>query len=133
MTRRVSFGFVCVPLLAAAMLFAVALTGLAEDVWEIGPRTLPPSGGASDVFRDYLSKSPTPDVGAAKGDVFKTTEEWEAWIRPRDEATAAAARKLAEALSVTVKHDTISGVNVYHVTPPEIAAEHKGQVLLRRC
>ncbi|MHC4714551.1 MAG: hypothetical protein ACYTAN_14995, partial [Planctomycetota bacterium] len=130
MTHKAGFGFLHVPLLAAVVLFAVAATGLAEDVWEIGPRTLPPSGGVSDVFREYLSKSPAPDVEASKGDVFTTIEEWEAWIRPRDEATAAAARKLAKALSVTVKHDTISGVNVYHVTPPEIDAEHKGHLFV---
>jgi monoterpene epsilon-lactone hydrolase len=79
----------------------------------------------SDVFRDSLLKAPTPDVEAAKSIVFETTEQWEAWIRERDAKTAVAARQLATALSVTVQHDTISGVNVYHVTPPEIASEHK--------
>jgi monoterpene epsilon-lactone hydrolase len=101
-----------------------------EDAWTIGPRSLPPSGGVSEVFREYLAKQPTPDVEAAKGDVFKTAEEWEAWIRPRDEATAAAARKLARALSVTVKHDTIAGVNVYHVTPAKTDAEHKNHLFV---
>lgn len=96
-----------------------------EEGWKIGPRILPPSADASDVFRAYLLKSPAPDVEGAKGDVFETAEEWKAWIRPRDEATADVARKLATALTVTIKHDTITGVNVYHVTPPEIDAEHK--------
>ena len=98
--------------------------------WTIGPRTLPPSGGASEVFQGYLAKLPTPDVEAAKADVFDTTEQWEAWIRPRDEATTIAARRLAKAFSVSVKHDTIAGVSVYHVDPPEIATEHKGHLFL---
>jgi monoterpene epsilon-lactone hydrolase len=96
-----------------------------EGAWTIGPRTLPPPEDVSDVFRDSLLKAPTPDVEAAKSIVFETTEQWEAWIRKADEKTAAAARQLAKALSVTVKQDIIAKVNIYHVTPPEIASEHK--------
>jgi monoterpene epsilon-lactone hydrolase len=101
-----------------------------EELLSIPSRTLPPSGAVSEAFQEYLSKVVTPDVEASKGDVFTTAEEWEAWIAPRDEAAAAAAKKLAKALSVTVKHDNIGGVNVFHVTPPEISAEHAGHVFI---
>jgi acetyl esterase/lipase len=112
-------------LLSYPLIFTQCLTLVAQETaFEIGPRTLPPSGGVSDTFREHLSELTTPNVKAAKGDVFTTAEEWEAWIRPRDEATATAARKLAKAVSVTVKRDVISGVNVYHVTPPETSPEH---------
>ena len=109
----------------ALLTFILAENKPQEGAWTIGPRILPPSEDVSDVFRDSLLRAPTPDVEAAKGLVFETTEQWEAWIRGADEKTAAAARQLAKALSVTVEQDIIAEVNVYRVTPPEIASEHK--------
>ena len=97
-------------------------------IWAIGPRTLPPSVDVSDVFRESLEATPQPDVASAKRHVPETTEQWISFIRAADKPTAAAARKLAQALSVKVQHDTIAGVNVYRVTPPEIAPEHKGHL-----
>ena len=34
-----------------------------ETVWHIGPRTLPPPAGASDVLRDSIANTPQPDEG----------------------------------------------------------------------
>ena len=99
-----------------------------EGVWTIGPRTLPPSVDVSDEFRATLLSTPAPDVEAAKSNVPETTEQWEAMIRAADEQTAAVARKMAQVLSVRVQHDTIAGMNVYRVTPPEIAPEHKSHL-----
>ena len=99
-----------------------------ESTWTIGPRTLPTSVDVSDVFRESLQATPQPDVESAKKLVPETTEQWMAFIRAADEPTAAAARKLAQALSVKVQHDTIAGVNVYRVTPPEISPEHKNHL-----
>ena len=124
MTLRVSFGFLRVPLLVTAMLFAVAMTALAEDVWNIGPRTLPAAVDVSDVMRESLLKTPTPDVAAAKALVLRTDEEWEAWVKEGDLPRAAAALALAEALSVTIQEDVIGGVNVYRVTPSETDEKH---------
>lgn len=114
---------------------AIALTALTitavkaqENVWKIGPRTLPPSLDVSDEFREILLKTPAPDVDAVKSNVPQTTEQWEAMIAAADEQTAAAARQVAKVLSVKVQHDTIDGVNVYRVTPPEIAQEHKNHL-----
>ena len=99
-----------------------------EGVWTIGPRTLPPSVDVSDEFRETLLNTPTPDAEAEKSNVPETTEQWEAMIRAADEQTAAATRKMAQALSVKIQHDTVAGVNVYRVTPPEIAPEHKSHL-----
>ena len=95
-----------------------------ENVWTIGPRTLPPSVDVSDEFRETLLNTPAPDAETAKSNIPETTEQWEAMIQAADEQTAAAARKMAQKLSVKVQHDTISDVNIYRVTPPEIAPEH---------
>jgi acetyl esterase/lipase len=110
---------------------AVTQTTTAQvGVWDIGPRTLPPSKGVSDVFHDYLSKSPTPDIEAAKAIRFENSEQLKAWARERDAKAATVARKLAKALSVTIQHDTIDGVNVYHVMPSEVASEHRDHLFV---
>jgi acetyl esterase/lipase len=96
-----------------------------EGMWEIGPRKLPPSAGVSEVFHESLLKTPTPDVSVAQGIVLKTDEEWKAWAKKGDVPTAAMARSLAEALSVTIQEDKIAGVKVYHVTPSEIEKGHQ--------
>lgn len=96
-----------------------------EDVWKIGPRTLPPPADVSDEFRNSIMKTATPDVAAAQAIGLKTDEEWEAWAKERDVPSAAAARALAEALSVKVEEDEIGGVKVYSVTPSQIDEEHQ--------
>src|SRR5210317_2077796 len=96
-----------------------------KSAWEIGPRTLPPSAGVSEVLRESLLTTPTPDVAAAKEIVLKTDEEWEAWAKEGDVPSAKAAQALAKALSVKVEEDEIGGVKVYRVTPPEIDEDHQ--------
>jgi acetyl esterase/lipase len=115
-----------------ALFIILALTALilAENevekgAWKIGSRTLPAAVDVSEVMRESLLNTPTPDVEAAKGIVLRTDEEWEAWIQEGDVPSAKAARALAEALSVSVKQDKIGGINVHRVTPSEIADDHK--------
>ena len=96
-----------------------------ENAWEIGPRKLPASVDVSDVVRESLLKTPTPDVAAAKGLVFKTVKEWETWAKEGNIPSAAAARALAKSLSVMIQEDKIDGVNVHRVTPAATTTEHK--------
>ncbi|GEM_PF-221265 len=114
------------------LMFTIGISSVnaQETAWEIGPRILPVSVDVSDVMRESLLETPTPDAEAAKSLVFNTTEQWEEFIKDRDAPSAANARKLAEVLSVTVEPYTIAGVNVYYVTPPEIAPEHKNQLFV---
>lgn len=117
----------CVLALPAAILSG---SRAQEDAWQIGPRTLPVPIDVSDVMRESLLKTPTPDVKAAKGLVLKTTEQWEAWVREGDVKAAAGAQAMAKALSVTVQEDKIGGVNVHRVTPPEINPQHKNHLFV---
>jgi len=96
-----------------------------ENAWEIGPRKLPASVDVSDVVRESLLKTPTPDVAAAKGIVFKTVKEWETWAKEGNVPSAAAARALAKSLAVMIQEDKIDGVNVHRVTPAATTTEHK--------
>ena len=123
--------------ISAALVLALATTAVVlaaseaqEGAWRIGPRTLPASVDVSDVMRESLLETPAPDVEAAKRLVLRTAEEWEAWARPRDVATAEAARAMAKALSVRVKEDKIAGVSVHRVTPPDIDDRHNNHLFV---
>ena len=120
-----------------ALVFALALMTVMsteseaqEGAWKIGPRTLPVPVDVSDVMLESLLKTPAPDVEAAKKLAPQTRKQWEEWISEGDAKTAVGARALAKALSVTVEHRRIGGVNVHHVTPAEIDPQHKNNLFV---
>jgi len=111
--------------IAVVILVTFGLRAVAqENAWKIGPRTLPASVDVSDVVRESLLKTPTPDVAATKRLIFTSDEEWEAWAEEGNVPSAAAARALAEVFSVKIEEDKIAGVNVHRVTPSEIDEDH---------
>ena len=91
-----------------------------ETAWHIGPRTLPPPAGASDILYNSISTTPTPDPTLNLKLVPQSEAEWLAVIAQMDEGKVDMAQDISEQFSVSVEHDTIEGVNVYHVTPAEI-------------
>jgi len=122
---KIRIGRTALPI-ALMILVTCSLWASAEKTsLEIGPRSLPASADVSEPIREALMKTPTLDVSVAKGTRFKTDAEWEAWAKEGNVPSAAAARALAEALSVTIEEDRIAGVNVHHVTPAETAKEHE--------
>jgi monoterpene epsilon-lactone hydrolase len=90
-----------------------------DTAWHIGPRTLPPPAGASDLLRDAIAITPQPDPAMMQIEP-KSEAEWLAVIAQLDEGKLDMAREISKQFSVSVEHDTIEGVNVYHVTPSEI-------------
>lgn len=113
------------------VVFAIALATILlaesktqEGVWEIGPRTLPPSGGVSDVMHESLANTPAPDVTEFQTR-FQTPQAWEAFVKERDVPALAGARALAEALNVKVSADKMGGVRVHRVTPSEVDDDHR--------
>jgi monoterpene epsilon-lactone hydrolase len=93
--------------------------GEEKSVWQIGPRTLPPPAGASDEMRASVAETPQPDPAAVQIEP-QSEAEWLAVIAQLDEGKLDMAREISKQFSVSVEHDTIGGVNVYHVTPSEI-------------
>ena len=93
---------------------------------EFGARTLPPPApvDTSKVVRDALSKTMTPNVAAMKAIKLTSDEEWEAFAATANAKGAKGACKFAEMFNVKVVEDTIAGVNVHWVTPPEIDKIH---------
>ncbi len=117
-------------------IFTIVLTTIIAKVnnaqdnpWELGPRTLPASVDVSDVFRESLLNTPTPDVSPMLN-VPKTDEEWLALQMERDTKSESVAHALAEALNIKVEEDKIGGVNVHWVTPTDIDEDHKNQLFV---
>ena len=96
---------------------------------QLGPRTLPPPDGASEVVRDSVAASNPADRKHA-GPIPQTTEEWLAFIAAADEPAIAGAKELEAALPATVSQDEIAGVDVYHVVPDEISPAHEEHLLV---
>jgi uncharacterized membrane protein/acetyl esterase/lipase len=93
--------------------------GEEKSVWKIPPRTLPAPAGASDEMRASVAETPQPDPAAVQIEP-QSEAEWLAVIAQLDEGKLDMAREISKQFSVSVEHDTIEGVNVYHVTPSEI-------------
>ena len=100
-----------------------------ETTWHIGPRTLPPPAGASDVLCESIANTPTPDPTVMQIEP-QSEAEWLAAIAQMDDGKVDAARALREQLSVSVELDTIEGVNVYHVTPAEVDTSHEDHLFV---
>lgn len=95
----------------------------------LGPRTLPPPGGASSVVRDSVAGS-SPADQKHTGPIPATDEEWLEFVTAADEQAIAGAQALEAALPVAVERDEIVGVDVYHVVPDEISPAHEEQLFV---
>jgi acetyl esterase/lipase len=117
-------------LIALASFFICSLPLLAQETsWRIGPRTLPPSAGVSDAFRESQANTPKLDPSIMDS-VPATEEEWLSHIKEKDAGAAAVAQSIAGALNVTIKEDKIAGVNVHWVNPPAVDAAHRGHLFV---
>ncbi|MBY5980435.1 alpha/beta hydrolase [Ferrimonas balearica] len=100
-----------------------------EGAWEIGARTLPPSVGVSEAFRQ--SQINTPKLDPAPMDFVPANDaQWLEHIEEKDAASAKVALAIADALNVTIKEDELAGVKVHWLTPPETDAVHQNHLFV---
>jgi acetyl esterase/lipase len=100
--------------------------GATDNVWTIGPRTLPPPDGASPELRRSIAAMPAP----APAPTPTTLDGWRKYIAETDAVSAARADALIERFKLDVAEDKIAGVRVYRLTPPQIAARHAGRLFV---
>ena len=95
-------------------------------------RTLPPPDGASDVLRDAIAVNPgaAAERQKALGYVPATESDWLALIDADTEAKSAAVQAVIDESPVSVEHDEIGGVAVYHVIPDEIEPIHENHLFV---
>ena len=119
---------------AMALLTMVALgsTAIAADkdpIWNLESRPLPAApSSASDELRKLLNSIPQPvDSRPPK---VTSNEQWKAIIAAADAPVVPVINKLAKSLKVTIKQQSIAGVNTYSVTPEKVAPEHEGKLFM---
>ena len=100
-----------------------------ETSWHLGPRTLPPPDGASDVLYKSISNTLQPDPAVMQIEP-QSEAEWQAVIAQLDEGKADNARDLSDQLSVSVENGEIGGVNVYHLTPVQVDPGHEDHLFV---
>jgi acetyl esterase/lipase len=95
----------------------------------VGPRSIPPPEGASDVARNTVMASALADPKPVVP-IPQTVDEWLAFVAAAQEPAIALARSLEQDLAATVEHDQIAGVDVYHVIPDEISPAHEDHLFV---
>ena len=98
--------------------------------WHIGPQTLPPPAGASDVMRTSIANTPQPDVEAMRQLAPRTKEEWLAVIQQTDAPKEDGLQTLLAQFPISVQNDEIDGVPVFKVTPAEVDPRHENQLFV---
>ena len=98
----------------------------------IAPKILPPAAGASDELREATAGSQEIIAERLKQLEYvpHNEEEWLALIAADDAAKAPEVQAAIDHSAVSVEHDEIEGVNVYHVIPDEIDPKHEDHLFV---
>ena len=90
-------------------------------VWTVPEKKLPLPSTASAELQQVLSQISPPNVKARSTFSAKSKQEWKDWAEYSALAGEEGAKSWAKKYNVTIKQDTIDGVNVYYVTPHSFA------------
>jgi len=98
----------------------------------ITPKILPPAAGASDELREATAGSQEIIAERLKQLEYvpQSEEEWLALIAADDAAKMPEVQAAIDQSAVSVEHDEIEGVNVYHVIPDEIDPKHEDHLFV---
>ena len=98
----------------------------------IAPKILPPAIGASDELREAPAGSQEIIAERLKQLEYvpQNEEEWLALIAADDAAKVPEVQAAIDQSAVSVEHDEIEGVNVYHVIPDEIDPKHEDHLVV---
>ena len=97
--------------------------------WQIGPRTLPPPAGASDVMRASIAETPQPDPVTMQIEP-QSEAEWFTVIAQMDEGKVEVVGDLSKQFSISIEQEKIEGINVYQLTPAEVDPRHKDHLFV---
>ena len=99
-----------------------------ETALQISPQIPPPPEGASEVLRAAISKVANGE--ARFGELPQSESEWLAFIAAFDKPVVEGVQATIDQSPITVEHEEIEGVRVYHVIPDEIDPAHKDHLFV---
>jgi acetyl esterase/lipase len=97
---------------------------------ELGPRVLPPPGGAGDLLREAIEASSVADRAAELGIVPADEIEWLQFIVESEAEGEAEVMAAVERLPVSVQPGAIAGVDTFHVVPDWVDEAHEDHLLV---
>ncbi len=89
--------------------------------WTITEKKLPLPSCASEEIQNTLSSLKQPNVESRRHFIPKTKEEWKEWVEYIRVSGEYDVKKRAEKYGVSIKEETIDGINVYYLTPISLA------------
>ena len=89
--------------------------------WTINEKKLPLPSCASKEIQKRLSNLKQPNVEARRNFSPKTKEEWKEWVEYTRVSGEYGVKNRAEKYGVSIKEETVDGVNVYTITPISLA------------
>lgn len=115
--------------LSAAISIQVMAAG--QNPLKIAEKKLPLPLHASEAVKDTLRAAPAPDLEALRNvPIPQTPQEWKAFVAEFDKAGIQQGMELAETLNVQYERGVIKGVDVYYVTPAEIAPKYRNNLFV---
>lgn len=98
---------------------------------KLAERELPVSSHASEAIKDIIETMPAPDLEALKNSPApQTPEEWKGFVAKFDSKGIQQGISLAETLNVHYERSVVNGVDVYHITPSDIAPKYKNNLFV---
>jgi acetyl esterase/lipase len=102
-----------------------------QSLTEINPQIPPPPEGASAELREAIIQSaPIADRAEMFSKIPQNESEWLAFIEAFDKPVLEGVQATIAQAPITVEHEEIEGINVYHVIPDEIAPAHKDHLFV---
>lgn len=102
-----------------------------ESPLKLGERKLPAPVHASEAIKDVIKTTPAPNIEAIRDKpIPQTPEEWKAFVAEFDKTGIQQGMELAETLNVKYERGVINGVDVFTITPSEIAPRYKNNLFV---
>lgn len=117
-------------LLTAGLVSTTALANDNKNSLPLSTHPVPLSTAVSQEFYEFSRQFPAPNIAMLQENIPATADEWQAFIESRDVVAIERAKSLANQLGVTIKPEKIAGVDVYWVTPKEVAFELKDKLFV---
>jgi epsilon-lactone hydrolase len=101
-----------------------------ENLFYLSKNHVPVTTAVSDEFYQSLLSSKQADITQLSANIPQTDQEWKSLMKERNTASAAFAEYISTTFKTNIEKGTLAGVDVYWVTPKEIAPEYKDKLLV---
>ncbi|GLI54704.1 hypothetical protein PM10SUCC1_02190 [Propionigenium maris DSM 9537] len=118
-------------ILALSIAIPLGVVASEQDPLRVAERKLPLPVHASEAVRDTLRAAPSPGIEAIRNHpIPQIPEEWKAFVAEFDKPGIQQGIELAETLNVKYEREVVNGVDVFTITPSEIAPKYRNNLFV---